>query len=441
MTFLAPGFFFASLAVAAAVVALHFIVTRQPRAGVLPTARFVPDMPAKATARATRPSDPWLMLLRVLLVLAAGSALARPVFKPTRSSDARVILLDVSRSSRDAAALRDSALRLYRDGDLLLAFDSATRRIGGSTRDSVSNIKPSHRRGNLSGALLAALRAGSALRDRADSMELVVVSSFAADEIDAATDSIRRMWPGTARLVRVELPVDPMARTSELSIRAASNDPLQVAVALARRSGSSAAVLVRDDGYSNTSDAAGLPIVEWPASARPRGTVARAVRDTIGGVVAGGDVVIAGFERRWKFVPDSLREAEVIARWIDGEPAAVEWATPEGCLRSVAVPVSPAGDLVIRSAFVRFVQAMTGKCASRKFDPMSPQAMASLTGTGGKASRDAFRPRRDVHSTLAPWLFALAIAAAVAEIFLRRRATSVAPVRRSSSAVAAEAAR
>ena len=62
MTFLAPGFFFASLAVAAAVIALHFIVTRQPRAGILPTARFVPNMPATATARATRPSDIPLML-------------------------------------------------------------------------------------------------------------------------------------------------------------------------------------------------------------------------------------------------------------------------------------------------------------------------------------------------------------------------------------------
>jgi hypothetical protein len=76
MTFLAPGFFFASLGISAAIVALHFIVTRQPRAGILPTARFVPDMPANATARATRPSDLLLMLLRILLVLAAGTALA-----------------------------------------------------------------------------------------------------------------------------------------------------------------------------------------------------------------------------------------------------------------------------------------------------------------------------------------------------------------------------
>jgi hypothetical protein len=439
MTFLAPGFFLASLVVAAAVVALHFIVTRQPRAGVLPTARFVPDLPATATARATRPSDLLLMLLRVLLVLAAGAALARPILKPSRSADARVILLDVSRSSQNVAGLRDSAARIYKDGDVMLAFDSAARVIPGSVRDSLQTVKASAKRGNLSGALIAALRAGSELRDRADSVELVILSSFSADEVDAATDSIRRMWPGSARLVKVDVPVDSTAREADLSIRGAAGDPLQVSVGLARKSGSSGAVLVRDGTYSGEVDA-GVPVVEWPAVARPRATVARSVRDTIGGVVAGDDVVIAGFERRWKFLPDSLRGGEVIARWIDGEPAAVEWPTNSGCLRSVAVPVSPAGDLVIRSEFVRFVQAMTGRCAGRKSNPMSTQAMASLTGTGGKVSRDAFKPRGDIHSTLAPWLFAIAIAAAIAELFVRRRTTPDAPSRRPMPGVA-EAAR
>ena len=122
MTFLAPGFFFASLAVAAAVVALHFIVTRQPRAAVLPTARFVPDLPATATARATTPSDFLLMLLRVLLVLAVGAALARPVFKPSRTASARVILVDASRAVGDISAIRDSALHYYREGDAVVVF-------------------------------------------------------------------------------------------------------------------------------------------------------------------------------------------------------------------------------------------------------------------------------------------------------------------------------
>ena len=108
MTLLAPGFFFASLAVAAAIVALHFIVTRQPRAAILPTARFVPDTRATTVARARRPSGLLLMLLRVLLVLAAGAGLAKPVFESSRAASARVILVDVSRSVRDSTEMRAS---------------------------------------------------------------------------------------------------------------------------------------------------------------------------------------------------------------------------------------------------------------------------------------------------------------------------------------------
>src|SRR4051794_27505931 len=98
MTLLAPQFLYSSFAVAAAVVALHLLVIRQPRVGVLPTARFVPDRAATAIGRGARPSDLPLLLLRVALVLAAGLGLARPVPTPTRRAEARVIIIDASRS-------------------------------------------------------------------------------------------------------------------------------------------------------------------------------------------------------------------------------------------------------------------------------------------------------------------------------------------------------
>ena len=101
MTFLAPEFLYAALAVAAGIVALHFIVTRQPRAAILPTARFVPDTPATTIARARYPSDLLLMLLRVLVILAAGAGMAKPVLTSRREAQARVILADVSRSTSD----------------------------------------------------------------------------------------------------------------------------------------------------------------------------------------------------------------------------------------------------------------------------------------------------------------------------------------------------
>lgn len=425
MTFLAPGFFFAALAVAAAVVALHFIVTRQPRAGILPTARFVPDLPATATARATRPSDLLLMLLRVLLVLAVGAALARPVLKPSRGASARVILVDVSRASQGVQDLRDSVRSVYRDQDAVILFDSAARIVSTNLADSIANLTATTLKGNISGALIAAMRAASGMRDRADSLELVIVSPFAHDEIDAATDSIRKLWPGKARLIRVVSLADSIALSVvPLELRATPGDPLQVSVPLARRWSKAGALIVRD--APSTADlqmvsAEGRVLVEWPVADRPRGALPRAKMDTIGGVVADTALVIAPLERKWRFAGDSLRDSRIVARWIDGEPAVVEWTSGKGCIRSVAVPVIAAGDLVIREDFVRFVAAVTGACAGRTFEPMNPVAIASLTGTGGMAPRGAFRPRTDVRSTMAPWLLGLAIALALAELIVRRR--------------------
>jgi hypothetical protein len=422
MTFLAPGFFFASLAVALGVIALHFIVTRQPRASILPTARFVPDLPATATARATRPSDLLLMLLRVLIVLAVGAGLAKPILKPSRGAEARVILADVSRSTSDVNALRDSVKALYRDHDALIMFDSSARVISVSGLDSIATLERSSKRGNLSSALIAALRAGSSLRDRADSIELVVVSPFAQEEMDAATDSVRRLWPGRARLVRAGAGASEVARVSpKVEIKSAAADPLQVSASLARGDSSATGLIVRDANVS-TENVADRAVIEWPSSTRPGGAVARAKSDTIGGVVSGSAIVVAAFERRWSYPADSLRGAEVIARWIDGEPAAIETTNASGCSRSVAIPVNPVGDLVIRNDFVKLVAALSRDCISRRARVLAPSAeVEKLKGQGSLAARDAFQPRGDVRSDLAPWLIGLAVAAAIAELFVRRR--------------------
>jgi hypothetical protein len=457
MTFLAPGFFFASLAVAAAIVALHFIVTRQPRSAVLPTARFVPDTRATAIARAKRPSDVPLMLLRMLIVLAAGAALAKPVLKPSRAAEARVILVDVSRSARDSIATRDSVRAIYRNGDAVVLFDSSARLVSENVEDTIGALKPTSRRGNLSAALIAALRAGSSLRDRADSLELVIVSPFANEELDAATDSIRKLWPGKARLGRVgQSAADTAGVTGQLEISADASDPLVVTVALARKRATgngeratgnelrATEVGLIDRGvikspHPVTSLRGTGPMIEWPASSRPRFAVNRAVRDTVGGVMAGDAVVVSAFERPWSFPADSLRGAEVIARWVDGDPAAIEKPDGAGCVRSVAIPVTPVGDFVIRNDFVRFVASLSRPCARRtSLARADPNAIARLEGRTGLAPREAFQPLTDVRSELAPWLFALALAAAIAELFVRhrRRDTKVLADTRSSASEA-----
>jgi hypothetical protein len=139
--------------------------------------------------------------------------------------------------------------------------------------------------------------------------------------------------------------------------------------------------------------------------------------------MAGDAVVVSTFERQWSFPPDSLRGAEVIARWVDGEPAAVEKPDGTGCVRSVAIPVTPVGDFVIRRAFVRLVASLSRPCARiTSLIPADPADIAKIEGKGGLAPRAAFQPLTDAHSDLAPWLFALALAAAIGELFVRRRA-------------------
>jgi hypothetical protein len=445
MTFLAPGFLFASLAVAATIAALHFIVTRQPRSSILPTARFVPDTRATTIAPAKRPSDLLPMLLRVLTVLAAGAALARPVLWPSRRPNARVVLVDVSRSARDSLAIRDSVLTVYRRGDALVIFDSAARVVTGNVGDSVARLSPGNKRGNLSAALIAALRAGSSLREQADSLELVIVSPFANEELDPATDSIRRLWRGTARIVRAGVEGGGNVATAapaKIDISAEADDPLAITVGLVRvgpgtnafidrapLSGGSGATPPANAAAVNAAAVtpAGTVLIDWPATNRPRGAVGRSPMDTIGGVVTTDTRVIAPFERRWAFPADSLRGVDVIARWADGEPAAIERPTDSGCVRSVAIPVATVGDLAIRHDFIRFVTAIMRPCARvTAMTPADPASVARLVGRGGLAPREAFQSpfqsSSDTRSTLAPWLIALAIAAAVSELFVRRRA-------------------
>ena len=428
MSLLAPGYLFASLGVAAAIIALHFIVTRQPRAAILPTARFVPDTPATTVAPATRPSDLLLMALRVLLILAAGAGLAKPVFKTSRGAQARVILVDVSRSARDSIAIRDSVRALWRRQDAVVLFDSSTRTVVGNVADTLERLAPTSKRGNLGAALISALRAGSSLRDRADSLELVVVSPFAREEFDAATDTIRALWPGGARLVIAGRSAEDTAGSvGKLAISTDASDALAVTVGIARSRSTNSALI--DRGVSKSSpEGVGPPrgsneiLIEWPASTRPRFAVPRKVVDTVGGIIAGDARVVASFARQWSFPPDSLRGAEVIARWVDGAAAAVERVAGTGCTRSVAIPVTPVGDLVIRHEFVRLVSTLSGPCAWRRaLIPADPAVVAKLAGKGGFAPREAFQPLSDARSDFAPWLFALALAAAIVELFVRRR--------------------
>jgi hypothetical protein len=206
---------------------------------------------------------------------------------------------------------------------------------------------------------------------------LAIVSPFAHGEFDAATDSIRALWPGAVRLI---------------SVRARIDTALPDAV------------------------------VRWPVDGRAPGTVARSVPDTVGAVVAGGIAVVAPFERRWRL----SAPGRVVARWVDGEPAAIERDRDGGCERDVAVAVPAVGDIALRPAFQRFQDAMRAPCGPLDARPGTTSELDALRGQGSaRIGARAMRGAEAVPVPLVPWLLAGAILVALAELIVRRQRVRV----------------
>lgn len=391
MTFTAPAFWYAAIAVAAGVAALHLILARRPHAVPFPTARFVPERRATASARTLRPADLLLLLTRALIVLALGAGLARPVLTTRQTGVARVILADVSRAAM-FPAVRDRVRSLFRDGDVLVAFDSLARQVRhpDSLRPGIASV------GSLSAALAAGLRAAPAPGGRSDSVALVIVAPAGAVEMDSATGPIRDLWPGRIRLVPV---------------------------------GAASAAVARP------------AVVAWRNGARPQWSVPRPRVDTAGAVVARGlEPLVAPIPRRWRFPPDSIVNSLIVARWNDGEPAAVErelapvgpdsarpGASP-GCVRAVAIDVDSTGDLPIRPQFRALAARLRGPCGTIPASPgAGTAAMLSIVRRGpARLARGDELPRTAAAATtpLAALLVGAALLLALVEPVVRRAARS-----------------
>lgn len=401
MSFLAPAYLAVAGGLAALVAALHFIATREPATVPLPTARFAPDRPVRARARAFKLGDLLLMLCRAGLILLAGAALAQPILAGNRRPLARIVVADFSGSTASSGAVRDSARALMEAGDVLVPFDSGMAA------------------GSLSAALVAALRTAAAVREDADSLAVVLVSPLGAEEADQATDSIRALWPGAIRLVRVAGRSDS-AIPPGVQFVGGADDPLRYALPPSPGTADPGVRIVRGSVRAADSAWAGAgnrALVFWPAEPAEPATAA----DTIGAVSAEDAVVVAPFARPAPGAPSSGR---IVARWLDGAPAAVETIHGAGCIRDVGIPVPSAGDLVLDPRFQDLVSRLTGRCGlPTRFAPLDPSRAAALAGAD-KAARvpsSAIGRPATIRSPLTPWLLAGALALGGIELLLRRR--------------------
>jgi hypothetical protein len=406
---------------AIAAIALHFIARSRPIAEPLPTARFIPQRPIHARTRSLALSDVALLLVRLAALLALAGAVAGPVFAAARGRVARVIVADRSRDVASVQEVRDSVRALLRAGDVLIAFDSDAVVL--PTVDSLRSVDA---RGSLSAALALALRAGGSLATRVDSVELVVVSPFTTAEVDEATARLRGAWPGRARLVRTRHPEREARRTASPPRRAvdqgvlrdAQDDAVVAGLSLMGAPDVADFRLVR--GRVAASDSAwardsGHVLIHWPSSDANALWPKRVPIDAIGAVASSGGVLVARFPRLWTI------SGRAIARWADGEPAAVERAIGTGCIRDVAIVFDPAGDATLRAAFRSFARPLLEPCGGdRTAAPLDSASVSSLAGSGPLAPAGLLRDRASESSRWTPWLLAAVALLLLLELAMRR---------------------
>jgi hypothetical protein len=166
---------------------------------------------------------------------------------------------------------------------------------------------------------------------------------------------------------------------------------------------------------------AGHVLVYWPSA------TTGAVRDTVGAVIAGDVVVVAPFVRSNAALSHSLALRRIAARWVDGEPAAIEERLGAGCVRTVAVEVPSRGDLVLQPRFALFVATLTEPCGGKAaLEPVAAARRVALAGAGAmRAPSRAFDSPDTVPTPAASWLVAAALALGALELLVRRRGPKV----------------
>jgi hypothetical protein len=230
--------------------------------------------------------------------------------------------------------------------------------------------------------MIAAVRAAAQWQTRADSIDLTVVSPVRGDELDAALEPVRTLWPGDVHLVRIA-------------------------------------------ARSNSAQPGGNPpVIDWPADGHIAHAVPRTQVDTVGAVEVGDVVVVRQLERRWR--PDTVG-TRIIGRWVDGEPAAVERGTPNGCTREIAVATDTASGVRRDPALADLLRALNEPCNAPIGRPFRVSPIGVWRSTTGQLQipARAFMAPSPESNRLSTVLLALALTVLALESLLRARARRV----------------
>ncbi|MGH7459007.1 MAG: BatA domain-containing protein [Longimicrobiaceae bacterium] len=447
LDFAQPGFLYAALAAAAIPLILHLIARRPPERAPLPTARFL-EPGARATLRLNRrPSDLFLLLLRVTLLLLAGASFSAPRWVPHRQGTVELVILDRGLAGVGWGKAVDLA-RNRRAG--LVLFDTVYELIPPDqvTRARLDSLASSHRGRGASDyrAALASIRpAGRALAE-ADSLRVTLVSDFSWRGWGEGTGALRELaWPGRLQLVRVS-GGEERASSSPLAGEPGTFRVLGgkgYAAAALEASGWTAAD--RDPaGVYLIADTAGIDAAALLERVRSGATVVAGgggVSPLLRGVlpwtfdeavVAGGPIFLPGGSTLSGAAGSSRGRARpgarVLARWSDGRPAAAASRVGAGC--AVFLAASPeGGELPLDPGYPELLARLAAGCQpgtggpapGMDKQPLDAGALQVLRGEGGRTVqlRSWLGPAEGV--PLWRWFLLAALATAVLETVVATR--------------------
>jgi hypothetical protein len=326
--------------------------------------------------------------------------------------------VDRSRAVAYAAEVDDSLRGLAGEHQtrVLIGFDTTATLLPGDSYRRTGSVRDSAR-GSISSALVAGIREADRLRRRHEHVRLLLVSPVLREELDEATAGIRALWRDSIRVVRVGGATS--ASTSDrLEVRASGDDPVAAGARLARAHGVARAAgdvrivrtTVTADDTAWTSAATRL-LVHWPGAPDAAGEVVR-------GVIA-GDATVIGYLR-----PTGLPgQGAVLARWLDGSPAAVETRLGAGCIRHVGFDAPIAGDLTLTPAFQHLMAELLGPCRWLVDPtPAGERDVAQLVAGPTASPRSGEPPTRVPirGSRIGAFLLLAALALALVELLARR---------------------
>ena len=426
--FAAPAFLLAGALAALVPLALHLIRRRPPSRAPLPTARFLsPD--ARTSVRVSRPTDLPLLALRMLLLLLAGAALARPAWLPAPEGTSEIVLLDRGWPMQAGGAWPRAVEEARRTllgpdgprGELVL-FDQEPvrvprRELTPAFFDSLA-VDPDAT-SDLAAAMRGLRLAARELRG-ADSVRVTLLSDLRSGAWTPGVAPLRRAaWPGS-----IAVPSLP-SETPEGVLRV-EPAPLRdaVVVAPADRGGYVGAALAATGWSVRTvrpTDAipadASLYVFLAPPASPPSLPFAGAdgsgsdgatvIGDAAGGLSflrggspwtgggsidreAGGamriddGIEVAGASGRAAGAPAD--RARVVAAWDDGRPAAAAIPRDRGCIVFVATELE-GGDLPLSAAYPRALDGLARACGGDRdlrdlLRPLDAGARAVLRGRG-----------------------------------------------------------